>query len=179
MHYIREYGTTVLIVVAGALLAYKLASGGTHPLTGQMAPDFSLPLVSGETVSLASHRGKDVVILDFWASWCPPCREGLPLLDKVARSQEGAPVAIYAVNIREGRNLVSEFARTNQLTLPILLDNTGVVADDYGVTGIPQTVIIDRSGRIHAVHVGLSMWGFEDTLAADIQAALASSVSAP
>ena len=101
------------------------------------------------------------------------------MLDKVARSQEGAPVAIYAVNIREGRNLVSEFARTNQLTLPILLDNTGVVADDYGVTGIPQTVIIDRSGRIHAVHVGLSMWGFEDTLAADIQAALASSVSAP
>lgn len=179
MRYLREYGSTVLIVLVGTLLLYKLVSGGTHPLTGRAAPDFTLPLVGGEAVSLASHLGKDVVVLDFWASWCPPCREGLPVLDRVARAHAGQPVAVYGVNIREGKNLVTEFATANKLSLPILLDNTGVVADDYGVSGIPQTVVIDRSGKVHSVHVGLSLWGFEKTLAGDIKAALAAGPAPP
>lgn len=173
MKFLRDNGSTLLMVVVGAFLVYRLAGGGTHPLTDQAAPDFTLPLLTGESVSLASHRGKEVVVLDFWASWCPPCRAGLPVLDQVARDHAGQPVAFYAVNIREGKELVSAFAAENKLTLPILLDNTGLVAEDYGVTGIPQTVVIDRSGNIHVVHVGGSLWGFEKTLAGDIQAALA------
>lgn len=173
MKYLREYGSTVLIVLVGALLVYRIAGGGTHALTGQTAPDFTLSLVTGESVSLASHLGKDVVVLDFWASWCPPCRAGLPVLDQIARDHAGQPVAFYAVNIREGKELVAAFAADTKLALPILLDNTGLVADDYQVTGIPQTVVIDRAGKVHVVHVGSSLWGFDKTLAADIQAALA------
>ena len=173
MKLLRDYGSTVLIVLVGALLVYRLADGGTHPLTNQVAPDFTLPLITGESISLASHLGKEVVVLDFWASWCPPCRAGLPVLDRVARDHAGKPVAFYAVNIREGKDLVSAFATDIKLTLPILLDNTGLVADDYGVTGIPQTVVIDRAGKVHMVHVGSSLWGFDKTLAEDIQAALA------
>ena len=179
MKYLREHGSIILIVLAGALLVYKLFSGGTHPLTGKMAPDFQMPLLNGQPVSLADHRGKEVVVLDFWASWCPPCRESLPLLDQVAREHTGQPVAIYAVNIREGRELVSEFSKVNKLSLPILLDDTGLVSDDYGVSEIPQTVIIDRAGRIHTIHTGLSMWGFRDSLDADIQAAIAAGSTSP
>jgi len=173
MKFLREYGSTVLIVLVGALLVYRIAGGGTHPLTNQAAPDFNLPLLSGESVSFASHLGKEVVVLDFWASWCPPCRNGLPVLDQVARDHAGKPVAFYAVNIREGKDLVAAFAADTKLALPILLDSTGLVADDYQVTGIPQTVVIDRSGKVHVVHVGSSLWGFDTTLTQDIQAALA------
>lgn len=171
MKYLREYGTTVLIVIVGVLLVYRMASGGTHPLTGKMAPDFTLPQLNGESVSLASHRGKDVVVLDFWASWCPPCRDGLPVLDKLSRDYSGKGVVIYAVNIRESKGLLTEFANLNKLSLPMLLDDTGVIADDYGVQGIPQTVIIDRNGRIQKIHVGVSFWGFETELKEDIEAA--------
>lgn len=178
MKWLREHGSTVLIVVASVLLITKLLGPGTHALTGKPAPDFTLPSLAGPEASLAAHRGKDVVVLDFWASWCPPCREGLPVLDRVAKRYAGKPVAVYAVNIRESPNLVAEFAKAQGLTLPILLDDTGVIADDYGVTGIPQTVIIGRDGVIREIHIGMSMWGFEEELAAEIDAALAAPVQA-
>lgn len=173
MRYLREYGSTILIVLVGAFIIYKMAVGGPHPLDGKAAPDFTLPRLDGTSANLSSHLGKEVVVLDFWASWCPPCRKGLPVLDSLAKSLKGQPVAIYAINIRESKALVTEFARLEKLTLPILLDDTGLVADDYGVTTIPQTVIIDRSGQVHKVLVGLSMWGAEESLLADIRAAVA------
>jgi len=174
MQYLREYGSTVLIVLVGALVIYVMAVGGTHPLDGKAAPDFTLPRLDGASVTLSNHLGKDVVVLDFWASWCPPCRKGLPALDRVSKSLEGESVAIYAINIRESQALVAEFARMEKLTLPILLDDTGLVADDYGVTTIPQTVIIDRSGKVYKVEAGIPLWGAEEALLAEIRAALGS-----
>src|SRR5690606_25915604 len=109
------------IMLTGAAVIYLFAVGGTHPLSGKTAPDFSLSDVDGKTVTLASHRGKDVVVLDFWASWCPPCREGLPVVDAVAKNFAGQPVAVYAVNIQEHKEAVEEFVRKNNLTLPVLL----------------------------------------------------------
>jgi len=179
MQYLREYGSTIAIVLVGALIIYTMVVGGSHPLKGKTAPDFTLPGVDGKPVSLSSHLGKDVVVLDFWASWCPPCRKGLPILDRLASSMKGKPVAFYAVNIRESEALVTEFARREKLTLPILLDDSGLVADDYGVTTIPQTVIIDRAGKVHNVEVGLSLWGAEETILTEIQAALDAPVGTP
>lgn len=178
MKWLRENAISILIAVVCVALGMKLLGPGTHALTGKPAPDFTLPNLTGEEVSLANHRGKDVVVLDFWASWCPPCREGLPVLDRVAKRYADKPVAVYAVNIRESPNLVAEFAKAQGLTLPILLDDTGVIADDYGVTGIPQTVVIGRDGVIREIRVGMSMWGFEEELAAEIDAALATQTAA-
>ena len=172
MQYLREYGSTIAIVLVGALIVYTMVAEGTHPLKGKDAPDFMLPGVDGKPVSLSSHAGKDVVVLDFWASWCPPCRKGLPVLDSLAASMKGKPVVFYAINIRESAALVTEFARREKLTLPMLLDDSGLVADDYGVTTIPQTVIIDRTGKVHSVEVGAPLWGAEETILAEIQAAL-------
>lgn len=171
MKIIKEYGTTIAIVIAAFVAIAWLLNPRPHPLEGAMAPTFSLPDVSGTPVDLAAHLGNDVVVLDFWASWCPPCRKGLPAVDGVAKTFAGQPVAVYAVNIMEGEALVKEFAQSTGLQLPILMDKTGVVAEDYGVTGIPQTVIIDQTGRVHAIHVGLGL-RFQATLEGQVQALL-------
>lgn len=173
MRYIREYGTTAALVLAGVFLVYLVAWAPAHPLNGQPAPPFTLNGLEGNSVALADHLGKDVVVLDFWASWCPPCRKGLPVLDALAREYADRNVAVYAVNIREDARLVKDFFEQNKLSVPVLLDEKGLVADGYGVTGIPQTVIIDRSGTISAIHVGVSPFGFESAMRADIDAALA------
>ncbi len=171
MKILKEYGTTIAIVVAGFVAIAWLMNPQPHPLEGAMAPTFTLPDVSGVPVDMARHLGKDVVVLDFWASWCPPCRKGLPAVDGMAKTFAGQPVAVYAVNIMEGEALVTDFATSTGLQLPILMDKTGIVAEDYGVTGIPQTVVIDQTGRVHAIHVGLGL-RFQATLESQVQTLL-------
>lgn len=171
MQLIREYGTTVAILIVGAIAIAWILNPAPHPLEGAMAPDFTLPRASGDTVTLSQHLAKDVVVLDFWASWCPPCRKGLPMLDAVAKHFADQSVAVYGINIRESPALVASFVKTTNLGLPILLDDTGIVADDYMVTGIPQTVIIDKTGRIQKIHTGVG-FGFEGELQTEIQALL-------
>lgn len=177
MQFLREYGSTILIVLVGVLVIQRILVGGPHPLESKPAPDFTLAGLNGEPVNLASHRGKDVVVLDFWASWCPPCRKSLPILSKVAAALKDESVAVYAVNIRENKEQVAEFLRSATIDLRVLLDDTGLVADDYGVTTIPQTVIIDKTGRVHKVEVGLPAWDAEEVLIAAIREALAAEAS--
>ena len=172
MKLIREYGTTVAILLIGGAIIARMIFPGAHPLVGQMAPEFALTDVAGNPVTLKDHLGKDVVVLDFWASWCPPCREGLPKLDALADHFAGQAVAIYGVNIGETAAQAKDFRDGQGLDLPVLLDESGLVAEDYGVTGIPQTVIIDKSGRVHEVHVGISP-GFETSIQTEIETLLA------
>lgn len=172
MKYIQEYGSTALIIVLGLFVIYRLFVPAPHALIGKPAPDFTLATPEGKEVSLAAHRGKEVVVLDFWATWCPGCRQGLPVVDSVAKKFADKPVAVYAVNIREGAALVQQYLSSTGLTVTPLMDDSGLVADDYLVTGIPQTVIIDKNGRIENIHVGLPPYGFEKALSEDINSAL-------
>ncbi|MCF6287316.1 MAG: TlpA family protein disulfide reductase, partial [Candidatus Hydrogenedentes bacterium] len=118
MKLIQEYGSTAAILIAGVVVIAWILNPQPHPLEGEMAPAFQLPLASGTTVDLAQHLGKDVVVLDFWASWCPPCRKGLPMVDAVAKHFADQPVAVYGVNIRESAALVANFVETAKLDLP-------------------------------------------------------------
>lgn len=172
MEFLRKYGTTAAILIAGAMLVVFMLNPGSHPLEGQAAPNIELTDLSGETVRLEDELGEKVILLDFWATWCPPCREGLPVVDAIAKAYKDEPVAVYGVNIMEHEDQVKGFLQSNNLELPVLLDTTGIVAQDYAVEGIPQTVIIDLEGKVHTVHVGLSPW-FESTLKSDIDALLA------
>ena len=138
-----------------------------------MAPEFKMANLFGESVTLTQHLGKEVVLLDFWASWCPPCRKGLPMVDSVAKHFAGQPVAVYGVNVQESAAQVSSFMQTAKLDLPILMDGSGIVAEDYGVTGIPQSVVIGKDGRVHAIHVGVGR-DFEESLRSEIETLLAS-----
>jgi thiol-disulfide isomerase/thioredoxin len=113
------------------------------------APDFTLSDMDGKPHALHEYRGK-VVMLNFWATWCPPCRREMPSMEALYQEFQGKPFAVLAVNEWENTDLV--FPWIGQLTLfpsfPILLDQDGLVAEQYGIKGLPTTVLIDRQGRI-------------------------------
>jgi thiol-disulfide isomerase/thioredoxin len=143
------------LMQAGAAAAAGQGAG-QHPLEGRPAPDVALKTVDGKDYSLA-HDPSRVIVLDFWATWCGPCRRGLPLLQEVHdwAKKEGKSVSVYAVNIEETPEQVNRFWAQLKLTLPVLMDVKGEVAQAYRANSIPQTVIIS-GGRVASVHVGFT-----------------------
>jgi thiol-disulfide isomerase/thioredoxin len=126
-----------------------------HQLIGQQAPEFTLDLLDGGKLDLKAHRGKHVVVLDFWATWCGPCRRGLPILTEVTQAYKDKGVRFYAVNQEEKPEAIRKFLKEEVLQCTVALDTDGSVAQLYGVRGIPQTVLIGKGGMVQAVHVGL------------------------
>lgn len=127
---------------------------GPHPLTGKPAPDFELEQLDGGKVTLAKHKGKDVVLLDFWATWCGPCRKSLPLLADMAAKFKDKGLVFYAINQRENSKAIKDFLAAQAFKLTVALDSDGKVGSDYGVEGIPQSVLIGKDGRVQVVHIG-------------------------
>ena len=120
---------------------------------GKPAPDFTLDSLEGKSVSLASLKGK-VVILDFWATWCGPCRKGLPVLMDIAKKRADDGVVLWSVDMREQPAQVKAFLEKSNWDLPVLMDRDGKVGTKYGVGGIPHTVIIGPDGKIVSVEIG-------------------------
>lgn len=139
----------------GAEFAESPPEQPSHPLVGQAAPGFTADRLGGGEVALQEHQG-DVVLLDFWATWCPPCVEGLPKVAKVASELREQGVAFYAVNVGEDAETVEAFLNEQGLDVPVLMDTDSSVAQAYGADAIPQTVLIGPDGTVQAVHVGLS-----------------------
>lgn len=125
-------------------------------LLGQKAPAFTLPSLDGKQVSLEQFRGKKVVVLDFWASWCGPCRMAMPIIQKVSEELKDKDVVFFAVNIGEDKTKINDFMQKMNLKLPVLMDETGRVAGLYNVKGIPRMVIIDKNGIVKGGHPGFS-----------------------
>jgi thiol-disulfide isomerase/thioredoxin len=128
----------------------------TSGLTGEPAPAFTLPLLEGGTFELAAHRGKHIVLLDFWATWCGPCRVAMPALVEVARAYAEKGVCYFAVNLREKPEKIRSYLREAGLEIAVPLDKDGSVAGQYGVRGIPTMVVVDKDGVVEKVHVGAS-----------------------
>lgn len=126
------------------------------PLVGKPAPEFKLATVGGSDVTLATHKGSDIVVLDFWASWCPPCREGLPIVSRVTKALNGKHVVFYAVNVGEDADTIKQFLTSRNLDITALMDKDKKVSNLYKVNGIPQTVIIDKNGIVQSVEIGFS-----------------------
>jgi thiol-disulfide isomerase/thioredoxin len=115
-------------------------------LEGKAAPGFSLTSVDGKTVSLESLRGK-VVLLNFWATWCMPCRAEMPFVELLHRTFREKGLTVLGID-SEDREVAAAYLTKNGYTLPSLLDPDKKAHDDYGARGIPTTVLIDREGKV-------------------------------
>jgi peroxiredoxin len=159
-----------VLIGALALLALLAAAGCSKhdepAVEGKLAPDFTLKDLSGRPVQLSSLKGK-VVLVNFWATWCPPCREEVPSLVRMNQAMQGKPFQLLAVSIDEGgKDAVTRFFQSSGTTLPALLDTDGAVARRYGTTGVPETFVIDTKGVIMKKVVGGMDWSAPQVLAA-------------
>lgn len=136
---------------------------------GATAPDFKLTTLDGKTVELSQLRGKPVFI-DFWATWCGPCRRALPHTQKLFEKY-GKEAHILTINLKEDAKTVRKFLEQNQYTFPVLMDTEGTVSAAYGVRGIPHFVLIDAKGKVQFVQVGYGP-GIERRFEAELQKAI-------
>jgi cytochrome c biogenesis protein CcmG/thiol:disulfide interchange protein DsbE len=166
----------VLVLVAAGIVVLFGEKGGRRPRIvreGDVAPDFRLTSLDGKSMSLAGLRGK-VVLLHFWATWCPPCVEEIPTLDHLYRTLHNEDLKIVAVSVDEGGSAaVGQFLQQKRLVLPVFLDPDHSVAGMYGTFRFPETYIIDRQGIVRFKVVGATNWTNPATVAAvkDILAA--------
>ena len=115
-------------------------------LEGKQAPDFSLQSLDGKAYKLSDLKGK-IVLIDFWATWCGPCREELPIIEKLHREFKDKNLVVLGIS-NEDRDTIEKFLKNNPLTFPILLDEKGKVAKSYRVVAIPRLLLIDKTGKI-------------------------------
>ncbi len=121
---------------------------------GQIAPDFRLKDLSGKEVALSDFRGK-VVILNFWATWCGPCRSEIPAIRAVSERYKEYDLTVVAVDLGETSGTVSSFVKDFDMQFPVLLDTNISVARQYGIFSIPTTLFLDGQGVIREAHTGI------------------------
>ena len=151
----------------------KLASAGErgpHASIGKPVPAVELKLLSGESLKLAELTGK-VVVLDFWATWCGPCVQGLPKVAEITSKRRERGVVFVAIDVGENQAVVEAFLAKKALQIPVALGGD-TLGPRFGVAGIPHTVVVGRDGVVRAVHIGFGA-GAEKELEAAIDAALA------
>ncbi len=144
-------------VALSVLAASSLASSD---LTGRPAPDFALKSSTGENLRLSEYRG-DVVMINFWATWCGPCRQEMPLLDDLYNRYERVGFNLLGVNIDDDSGRAMDMIRELGVNFPVLFDARKEVSKMYDVDAMPVTVIVDREGTVRYVHQGYKP-GYEE-----------------
>lgn len=144
----KQYGT-ILTLVATMLISL-IANAGE--ISGP-APDFTLKSNSGKNLKLSEYRGQ-VVLLNFWASWCGPCRQEMPLLSNMQNKYSKLGFTILGVNVEEDSSAAKKMLRDVKVTFPILYDTENKASKAYDVSAMPSTVMIDRNGNMRYLHKG-------------------------
>jgi thiol-disulfide isomerase/thioredoxin len=132
---------------------FQSALKGNADLTGKPAPDFKLQSVAGKEVGLQDLKGK-FVLLDFWATWCAPCRHDLPVIEKLHQEFHRKGLAVIGIDAGEDSDTISQFLQTSKLSYPILLTADSGVLPSYNVTAFPTLVLLDADGKVVFYHVG-------------------------
>jgi len=128
------------------------------------APDFQVEKLSGAPVKLSETRGK-IALINFWATWCPPCKAEMPSIQKLHESMKGAAFTMMAISVGESRATVENFAKKYNYTMPIYRDTTGDASGLYGAESIPTTFILDKKGNAIAYAVGSREYDSPEALA--------------
>jgi len=147
--------------------ARLLKNAQIHVFNNALEPEeFTLPLLDGSSASLSSLKKGKVVILNFWATWCPPCRAEMPSMETLYNRYKDKGLEILAVDIGENAQTVRQFIQRNNYTFPILLDTARQTSSIYGIEAIPTTFIISREGKIIGRVVGSIKWDTAQVYAA-------------
>lgn len=142
-----------------------LAEIGVRTFDEQIdAVDFGIPTLTGEEARLSDYSG-EFVFLNFWATWCPPCREEMPSMEVMHQELSELPFRVLAIDVQESPEAVAAFVEEMGYTFPILLDESGRVAANYGVRGIPTTYFISPRGTVLGMLVGTRYWDEPNILA--------------
>lgn len=152
--------SALVLVVAGLLFLSGCPGGppASSVVVGEQAPDFTLVNMEGERVSLSDYRGQ-VVVINFWATWCPPCREEKPTMESLYQQFKDDGLVFLAVNVEaDGHQVVSQYLLRHSYTFPILLDGRAEVQGLYGVFRYPESFIIDRDGTVVEQIIGARDW---------------------
>ena len=163
-----NYRPIVLVFLAVASIVILLALNLEKPFfapvsleqlkTGQAAPDFSFPGLDGKMVRLSDYRGK-VVLVNIWATWCPPCVDEMPSMETLYQKFKGKSFEILAVSVDEaGVTAVAPFMKKHKLTFPALIDSKATIRTTYGITGVPESFIIDKNGILIKKIIGPIDW---------------------
>lgn len=139
------------MVIVALLLAPVVGSAAS--LVGQPAPDFALRSLGNENLRLSEHHG-EVVVINFWATWCGPCRQEMPLLDELYSKYRLAGLVLLSVNLDDQVDRAAQMAQTLKISYPVLLDERKDVSRAYQVGTLPLTVLIDREGVVRHISEG-------------------------
>lgn len=145
----------ILIALLLATAPFASAVNSNGP-----AANFTLKSADGENIRLSEHRG-EVVLLNFWASWCGPCRQEMPHLEAMHRKYTELGFTVFGVNVEQDREMADRILIDIPVTFPILFDDDNVVSELYGVDAMPTTLLIDRNGEIRYLHRGYKA-GYEE-----------------
>ena len=154
-------------LVFSVFAAGSLAASG---MTGQPAPDFALKSSSGENLRLSEYRG-DVVMINFWATWCGPCRQEMPLLDELYSRYQRVGFNLLGVNIDDDSSRAMDMIDELGVSFPVLFDSSKEVSRLYQVDAMPVTIIVDRDGNVRHVHQGYKP-GYEQQYLDQVRALL-------
>jgi len=144
---------TKAVAETATMPAHTATGVGTDP--GQTPPEFVLPDLDGNDVTLADYKGK-VVVLDLWATWCPPCRKEIPFLVSLYEQYKDQGLVVVGVGLDQGgASVIAPFVEDNQVTYPILVGDQSI-SQSYKVSGIPMTLMIDRDGLVASKDVGFA-----------------------
>lgn len=141
-------------VCAGILVA--LLCGSAYATTVQVsepAPDFTLKTLAGPNLRLEEYRGQ-VVLINFWASWCGPCRQEMPILDRLHQRYEDTGFAVLGVNVEGEASPAQKIVDKTKVTFPVLIDEGQLVSELYELEAMPSTVVVDRDGVVRYIHRG-------------------------
>ncbi len=145
--------TRFIQYLAGAAAALLLTGGVVAGVMNTPAPDFTLKSHSGQNLKLSEHRG-EVVLINFWASWCGPCRQEMPLLSELHNKYKALGFTVLGVNVEKDSSDAKKMLKQNPVSFPVLFDNNSVVSKQYDVVAMPSTVLVDRNGKMRYLHKG-------------------------